>query len=121
MDNQMLAQLLQQYGQQAQYGQYGQPQQSQYGQPLYGAKKGLFDEGLQGIIGGIGREGGGLLGQAFGSMFGNSAGNVDFGGGNMFVPSQGFMRQQQAPSQDFVGAMPMEQGFSMSNFLGSLF
>lgn len=106
MDSMMLAQLLQQYGQQA----YQPPK-----------KMGLFDEGLQGILGGIGREGGGLLGQAFGSLFGNRQGNVNFGGGNMFVPSQGFMRQQQAPSQDFVGAMPMEQGFSMSNFLGSLY
>lgn len=77
--------------------------------------------GFQGILGGIGREGGGLIGQGFGRLFGNSAGNVDFGGGNMFVPSQGFMSQQQAPSSSFVGAMPMQQGFSMSNFLGSLF
>ena len=48
---------------------------------------------LRGVLGGIGREGGGLIGKGFASLFGNKFGNVNFGGGVNFIPGVGFAKQ----------------------------
>jgi len=66
---------------------------------LLGAFSPFENGSLQGVLGGVGREGGGLLGQAFGSLFGGQSGNVDFGGGFGFIPKKGFVN-------DIGGAMP---------------
>lgn len=71
----------------------------QQGGGLLGSFSPFENGSLQGVLGGIGREGGGLLGKAFGSLFGGQSGNVDFGGGFGFIPGAGF-------ANDIGSAMP---------------
>jgi len=81
----------------------------------------MEDGSMRGFLGGMGREGGGLIGQGLGSLFGSGPNNaVNFGGGNQFVPGQGFMQPAQGPVTAG-GQMPMASGFDFSSFLGSLF
>ncbi len=87
------------------------------GSPSFSA----FEDGsLQGILGGLGREGGGAIGAGFGALFGDQSGNVNLGGGNTFQPGQGFQQAAQGPSLPGQGG-PTAQGFDMQSFLGSLF
>lgn len=81
----------------------------------------LEDDSLRGFLGGIGREGPGLIGQGFGALFGSGPNNVvNLGGGNQFIPGQGFLQQAFGPPTAG-GQFPTTGGFDISSFLGSLF
>lgn len=76
---------------------------------------------MQGFLGGIGREGGGLIGQGLGALFGSGPNNaVNIGGGNQFIPGQGFMQPAQGPATA-AGQMPMASGFDFGSFFSGLF
>lgn len=81
----------------------------------------MEDGSLRGVLGGIGREGGGLLGQGFGALFGSGANSaVNLGGGNQFIPGQGFMQPAQGPVTA-AGQGAMAGGMDISSLLRSLF
>lgn len=85
----------------------------------------MEDGSLRGVLGGIGREGGGALGAAFGALFGNDQGVVDLGGGNRFAPGTGFQQRAQGPVAAG-GAVPLASGLDfgsldLSGLLGGLF
>lgn len=79
----------------------------------------LEDGSLRGVLGGIGREGGGALGALFGNLFGNGQGIVDLGGGNIFKPGTGFQQQAQGAAMPGMGA-PMASGFNFGALFNSL-
>lgn len=81
----------------------------------------LEDGSLRGVLGGIGREGGGLIGQGLGALFGSGPNNaVNFGGGNQFIPGQGFMQEAFGPPMQG-GQMPTAPGFDFGSFFSGLF
>lgn len=75
---------------------------------------------LQGVLGGMGREGGGALGALFGGLFGDNQGTVNLGGGNKFMPGKGMMKPAQGPVMPG-GSVPMASGFDFESFMSSLF
>lgn len=80
----------------------------------------LLENGsLRGVLGGVGREGGGALGALFGKMFGNDKGIVDLGGGNIFKSGTGFQQQAQGPILPELGA-PMASGLNFGALFNSL-
>ena len=100
-------------------GQVNLPQNAQ--QPQQSGFNFMEDGSMRGVLGGIGREGGGALGAGFGSLFGSGPNNaVDFGGGNQFIPGQGFMQQAQGPVTKG-GQVPMAGGFDFNSFFSGLF
>lgn len=81
----------------------------------------LMENGsLRGALGGIGREGGGLIGQGFGALFGNEGGVVDFGGGNIFNPGTGFQQQAQGAYQPNMPP-PMASGLNFGALFNNMF
>jgi hypothetical protein len=78
------------------------------------------NDSLRGVLGGIGREGGGLIGQGFGALFGNDQGMVDFGGGNQFQSGRGFQQQAQGAYQPNMSP-PMAEGLNFGALFNSLF
>lgn len=80
----------------------------------------LMENGsLRGVLGGIGREGGGLIGQGFASLFGNN-GVVDLGGGNQFTAGTGFQQQAQGAVQPNMPS-PMASGLNFGALFNSMF
>lgn len=77
--------------------------------------------GLQGVLGGVGREGGGLIGAGLGALFGSGPNNmINLGGGNMFTPGVGFEQLAQGPVMPG-GSAPTASGMNLGSFFGSLF
>jgi hypothetical protein len=79
----------------------------------------LEDGSLQGVLGGMGRDGGGLIGQGFASLFGNN-GVVDLGGGNIFRAGTGFQQQAQGAYQPNMPP-PMAAGLNFGALFNSMF